>query len=86
MASPVAKYGDRRELARVEPVRIARLGQQLFRFRGIVQIGLDRQRVLEALEHDVAVGPGSAKRIGVAERLSVNREARGLAHALVCKR
>src|SRR5215469_3517405 len=71
------------EIAGVEPVRISSLREQLLRLHRIVWVEIYRQRKWHAFTHDVAVDLGGAERVGVAERLSVKREARRLAHALI---
>ena len=71
------------DFAAIEPVRIAGLGQQLLGLLRIVRVGLDRQRVFHAFQHDAAVRLRCAERLGLAESLAVDREARGLAHARV---
>src|SRR5439155_907062 len=63
------------EIAGVEPVRIPSLREQLLRLHRIVWVGIYRQRKLHAFQHDVAVDLGGAERIGVAERLPVDRDA-----------
>src|SRR4029077_9188746 len=71
------------EIAGVEPVRIPSLREQLLRLHRIVWVGIYRQRKLHGFPHDVAVDLGGAERIGVAERLPVDRKARRLSNALI---
>ena len=74
---------ERRELARVEAVGEAGLGQQRLGALRVVGIGRDRQGELLVPGHDVAGGAGEAERLGLVDRLAVHREARGQPHAPV---
>src|SRR5262249_14989912 len=63
------------KVATLEAVRVAGLGQQLFGLRGIVGMGLERQRKLEAGRHDIAGWRGGADRLRLAQPLAVDGKA-----------
>ena len=72
-----------RELAGVEAVGVAGLGEELAGALGIVRRRVDRQGEVEVARHDAAGGPRQAERLGLVERLAVDGEAGGQPHALV---
>src|SRR5262245_5138134 len=61
------------ELTGVEAVGIAGLGEQLLGARRIVRQRLDRQREVEGARDEVARGLGGAERLGLRERLAIER-------------
>jgi hypothetical protein len=78
--------GPRGEVAGVEPVRVACLGQQLLRARLVVGIGLEELAELQHARDQRARREREPERLGLVERLAVDGEARRLAHALVVPR
>src|SRR5262249_47316676 len=62
------------------------LAARLLGARRIVGMGLERQRILEALRYDIAGRWRRAQGLGLADRLAIERQAGGQAHALVSPR
>src|SRR5439155_2230364 len=77
---------ERREVARVEPVRIARLDEELLGARGIVRWRVDGQRELERRRHERARRPTETEHLGLVDGLAVDGEARGQAYAAIVPR
>src|SRR4029453_14065030 len=71
------------EIARVEAVRVARLGEEPPRLRGVEGIRLEELRELERARDQGAGGLREAQRLGLVERLPVDREAPPLPQAQV---
>ena len=74
------------EVARVEAVRIAGLGEQLLGVRGVVGGRLHGDRELEDARHDRAREPGEAERLGLVDSLAVDGVAGRQPHATVVPR
>ena len=74
------------QIAGVEAVGVARLGQQLLGLRRIVGIGLERERELELARHHAAGETGRAEVLGVVDRFAVDRVVGGQSHAPVVPR
>ena len=74
------------EVARVEAVRIAGLGEEFLGLRGIERIGLEEPRELERARDEGAGRLAEAERLGLVERLTVDGVAHGLTHAQVVPR
>src|SRR3989475_8900056 len=69
------------EVARVEAVRIAGLGEELLRPLRVVARWIEGQRELEAPRDDTAGRLREAEGLGRVHRLAVDRQARGQPHA-----
>jgi hypothetical protein len=77
---------ERIEVAGVEAVRVARLGEELSRLGRIVRRRLDRQRELEAPGDDAAGQAREPERLGLVDGLPVDGVARREADAPVVPR
>jgi hypothetical protein len=71
------------QIARVEAVRVAGLGQELLGLGGIVGVRVDGHCELEVAGHEAAGQARLAQGLGVVQRLPVQRVARGQAHAAI---
>src|SRR5438094_9280348 len=74
------------EVAGVEAVRIAGLGEEPLGLRGIEGVRLEEARELEHARDQRARRLAEAERLGLVERLPIDRVARGLAPAPVVPR
>src|SRR5207245_7269654 len=74
------------EVAGIEPVRVAGLGQELLRPGWIVRRRIDGERELEAPRNDGARRPRETERLGLVHGRAIDREAGRLTDALVVPR
>src|SRR5262249_11707853 len=71
------------EVAGVEAVRVARLGEQLLCLGRIMRIWLELERELEAAWHDIAGRRRSAERLRFTDRAGVDRMGGGKPHPAI---
>ena len=71
------------QLAGIEPVGIAGLGQELLRLHRIVRRGLDGERELEGAGDDVPRGLRGSQGLRLAQRPAIDGVAGGQAYPLI---